>query len=106
MGRDNGVSDEKLRDIHGYAASNHYDSREQVALEYADRMTLSTEDVDDALFARLAGHYSPEEIVELTFTIAYENFLSKLHRALRIESQGFCLVSVNPPPRPDGSVEA
>ncbi len=106
MGRDTGVSDEKLREIHGYASSSFYDGREKVALEYADRITLSTEDVDDALFGRLAEHYSPEEIVELTFTIAYENFLSKFHRALQVESQGFCLVTPKPPTRPGGSVNA
>jgi alkylhydroperoxidase family enzyme len=63
-----------------------------VALEYADKITLSTKDVDDELFVRLTEHYSPEEIIELTFTITYENFLSKFHHALLIESQGFCPV--------------
>ncbi len=53
-------------------------------------MTLSEEDVDDATFADLRSLYSPAELVELTATIALENFLSKFHRALRVESQGFC----------------
>ena len=60
---------------------------------------MSTEDVDDDLFVRLAAHYSPEELVELTFTISYENFLSKFHHALLIESQGFCPVPVRLSPR-------
>lgn len=97
MGRNNGVSDEKLIDIHDYEASDHYDERETLALEYADKITISTEDVDDDLFVRLAERYSPEEIAELTFTITYENFLSKFHHALHIESQGFCLVPVRVP---------
>jgi alkylhydroperoxidase family enzyme len=53
--------------------------------------------VSDELFLRLTEHYSPEEIVELTFTITYENFLSKFHHALHVESQGFCLVALRPP---------
>ena len=43
-------------------------------------------------FERLSSFYSPEEIVELTCTIAFENFLSKFHHTLLVESQGFCPV--------------
>jgi hypothetical protein len=38
------------------------------------------------LFERLRSEYSEEEIVELTCTVAFENFLSKFHRALRCGS--------------------
>jgi hypothetical protein len=51
--------------------------------------------VDDELFGKVQAAYAPEEIVELTCTIAFENFLSKFHHALLIESQGFC--PVRPP---------
>jgi alkylhydroperoxidase family enzyme len=96
VGRDNGVSDEKLLELNAYESSEYYDEPEKLALQYADKITKSTEDVEDELFARLTTHYSPAELVELTFTIAYENFLSKFHRALRIESQGFCAVTPRP----------
>jgi alkylhydroperoxidase family enzyme len=92
VGRDNGVSDEKLLDLGEYRHSEHYSERERVALEYADRVTITSEDVDDDLFDRLEASYSPEEIIELTCTVAFENFLSKFHHALLIESQGFCPV--------------
>lgn len=92
MGRSNGVSDEKLLDVERYAESQHFDERERLALRYAERMTITTEEVDDELFGRLKGEYSDEEIIELTCTVAFENFLSKFHRALRVESQGFCPV--------------
>jgi alkylhydroperoxidase family enzyme len=94
VGRDSGVPEEKLLEVADYATSGHYDERERVALEYADRITITSEDVDDELFERLKSFYSPEEIVELTFTVAYENFLSKFSHPLRIESQGFCPVRV------------
>lgn len=92
MGRDNGVTDEKLLDLPKYKESGHYNERERVALEYADRITITSEDVDDELFARLSEDYSPEGIVELTCTVGFENFLSKFHHALLIESHGFCPV--------------
>jgi alkylhydroperoxidase family enzyme len=90
VGRDNGVTEEKLLALEQYAQSEHYDQRERVALEYADKITITSEDVDDELFERLQRFYSAEEIVELTCTVAFENFLSKFHHALLIESQGFC----------------
>lgn len=97
MGRGNGVSDEKLLDLGEYLQSEHYSERERVALEYADRITITSEDVDDDLFDRLQAFYSPEEIIELTCTVAFENFLSKFHHALLIESHGFCPIRLPAP---------
>jgi len=65
---------------------------ERVALEYAERMTLTGQKVDDALFARLQGHFSEPQIVELTAAIALENFRSKFNPALGVQAQGFCLL--------------
>ena len=59
-----------------------------MALAYADAMTVTGQDVDDALFARLRAHYDDDQIVELTATIAWENASSKFNRALRVPSQG------------------
>ena len=71
-----------------YATSPLYDEAERVALEYADGMTLSGREVDDALFARLRRFYDDDALVELTAIIAWENASSKFNRALRIPSQG------------------
>ena len=93
MGRDNGVSDEKLLALADYLNSPLYDEPERLALEYADRITRTDDDVNDTLFAQLRTAYTQEQIVELTCTVAFENFLSKFHHALRVESQGFCPVA-------------
>lgn len=63
---------------------------ERAALEYAERMTVTGESVDDALFARLRAHFDEAQIVELTAAVAFENFRSKFNPALGIEAQGFC----------------
>ncbi len=60
-----------------------------MALEYADAMTDTSRDVDDALFARLKQHYDDDAIAELTMLIAWENASSRFNRAFRIPSQGF-----------------
>jgi alkylhydroperoxidase family enzyme len=61
---------------------------ERVALEYADSMTITGREVDDALFARLRRFFDDDALVELTEIIAWENASSKFNRALRIPSQG------------------
>jgi len=67
-----------------------------VALELAERMTISGERVDDALFARVRTHFSEDETVELVAIAGYENMRSKMNVALGIEAQGFCVLPANP----------
>ena len=88
MGSQLGVSDEKILALANYATSPLYTEAERVALEYADIITLSDRDVDDALFARVRRFYDDDAVVELTEVIAWENASSKFNRALRIPSQG------------------
>lgn len=58
-----------------------------MALEYADRMTVTGKDVDDEFFVRLRQYYDDDAIVELSALIAWENASSKFNRALRVPSQ-------------------
>jgi alkylhydroperoxidase family enzyme len=58
-----------------------------MALEFADRMTITGNDVDDDFFSRLRNYYDDDAIVELTAVIAWENASSKFNRALRVPSQ-------------------
>jgi alkylhydroperoxidase family enzyme len=82
-----GVSDEKILALEEYATSPLYDERERAALEYAERMTITDQDVDDELFSRLRRFFDEDALVELTAAIAWENSSSKFNRALRVPSQ-------------------
>jgi len=84
-----GVSTEKIEALHDYATSPLFSEAEKVALEYADAITVTRRDVDDALFARLQRHYDEDAIAELTMIIAWQNASSRFNRAFRIPSQGF-----------------
>lgn len=84
-----GLSREKIQALDQYQTSEHYNDQERVALRYADAMTLSDQDVDDALFHELSRYFSEDAVVELTAVVAWENASSKFNRALRVESQGF-----------------
>jgi alkylhydroperoxidase family enzyme len=83
-----GIPESKLLDLADWRASGLFDSRERVALEYADAMTLTGLGPGADLFTRLQGLFTDDEIVELTMLIAWENASSKFNRALRIGSQG------------------
>ena len=85
----------KLAEVSRWRESALFDELERVALEYSERMTITGQKVDDALFGRLRQHFNEAQIVELTAAIALENFRSKFNPALGVEAQGFCLV-----PRP------
>jgi len=82
-----GVAVEKILDIPNYKTSSLFNDREKVALEYADSITVTQLDVSEPLFVQVQQHFSDDEIVELTATIAWENCSSKFNRALRIDSQ-------------------
>ena len=85
-----GTSTEKIDELGDYATSPLFSEAEKVALEYADAITDTNGDVDDALFSRLRRHYDDDTIAELTMIIAWENASSRFNRAFRIPSQEFC----------------
>ena len=91
-----GASEAKIADIARFRESPHFSDRERAALEYAEQVTRASADVSDALFDRVRRHFNEPEIVELTATIAMENFRSKFNAPLKIEAQGFCPISADP----------
>lgn len=83
---------EKVAEVLGWRESTLFSESERAALEYAERITYSDQQVDDAFFAGLRKHFTEPQIVELTFAVALENFRSKFNPTLGIEAQGFCMV--------------
>jgi len=58
-------------------------------LEYADAMTQTPVEVPDALFAKLREKFSEVQMVELTATLAWENYRARFDHAFGIEAEGF-----------------
>lgn len=85
-----GVSEDKLRALEDWRASNLFDERERTALDYAEAMTRSDREVDDALVARLRRHFDDDALIELSALIAFQNMSSKFNAALAVPPQGFC----------------
>lgn len=83
---------EKVAEVLNWRDSTLFSEAERVALEYAERVTYTDRQVDDAFFADVKKHFSEAQIVELTAAIALENFRSKFNPTLGVEAQGFCMV--------------
>ena len=89
MGRNEGISDQQLLDLAHFETSPAFSELEKLVLRYADAMTNTPVEVPDALFAELRNHFSPQQMVELTSAIAWENYRARFDHAFGIESEGF-----------------
>jgi alkylhydroperoxidase family enzyme len=83
---------EKVAEVLNWRDSKLFSPSERLALEYAERITYTDQQVDDAFFAELRKHFTEAQVVELTAAIAMENFRSKFNPTLGVEAQGFCMV--------------
>lgn len=99
MGRDAGITDEQLEDLSDFETSPHFDRWEKAVLRYAEGMTRTPADVSDAAFDEIQALFSTEQIVELTAAIALENFRARFNCALKIESDGLCMLPADHPVR-------
>jgi AhpD family alkylhydroperoxidase len=94
-----GIGRDKLWALEDWRRSSLFVERERAALEYAEAITRSDLEVDDALMARLRAHFDDDAIVELTALIAFQNMSSKFNATLDVPPQGLCRL---PETRQDG----
>ena len=60
-----------------------FSSAEKLVLQYAEDITRTPIDVDPQVFKQLRTHFSEAELMELTISIAHENFRARLTEAAR-----------------------
>ena len=94
VGREQGISVDKLQALADPQSSPLFDETEKLVLAYAECMTRTPVDVPDQLFNNLRARFSPVELVELTHSIAWENFRARFNRALLVESDNLSEGSV------------
>jgi len=90
--------EEQILEISDYATSAAFSEEERAVLDYAVCMTRIPTDVPDELFARLRERFDEAQLVELTATIAQENFRARFNRPFEIGSVGFSEGAVCPIP--------
>jgi alkylhydroperoxidase family enzyme len=89
VSRQNGITPEKLEALPHYQESGLFSPTEELVLEYATLMTRTPVEVPDALFAQLRETFNEAQMVELTATIAWENYRARFDHAFGIEGEGF-----------------
>jgi AhpD family alkylhydroperoxidase len=86
--RELGEPEPRLYALSAWREQPGYSPRERAALAWAESVTeLGTNGVPDALFAELGAHFTPKEIVDLTYAIAAINAWNRLCVALQIAPQ-------------------
>jgi alkylhydroperoxidase family enzyme len=80
-----GITEEMYAHLDESRDSDLYSEREKLAIEYTERFVLDHLSLDDAFFARLADHFDPGELVELTYCIARHMALGRVTQVLELD---------------------
>jgi AhpD family alkylhydroperoxidase len=64
-----GYSDEQIAEVANWQSSTHFDDKQRAVLAYVEQMAHGG-NVDDPTYAALAKLFTPQEIVEITLTVA------------------------------------
>lgn len=83
-----------MANLHAYRTSPHFSELERLVLEYSDGMTRTPVEVPQALFDKLRLNFSEAQLVELTASIAWENYRARFDHAFGIEAENFSEGSV------------
>ncbi len=79
-----GADQNKIAAIAQARTSTLFSRSEQLAIEYAERMTVPSMTVTDTFFAELKQIWSESDLVELTALIGFMNFWTKVIDALEV----------------------
>ena len=79
-----GYSREQIAQVATWQSSKLFDDKQRALLSYVEQMAHGG-NVDDATFAALAKFFTPQEIVEITFTVGSYYGTGLFTKALKIE---------------------
>jgi alkylhydroperoxidase family enzyme len=86
LARQMGVTEELLDALYHIDQHRHlFTERELVALRFAEIMTTSARDVDEALWDELQMHFDDGQLVELASVIGLFNFFNRYADAFEIQ---------------------
>jgi alkylhydroperoxidase family enzyme len=98
VGRDEGLREGDVLALGNHRESDAFSELEKLALDYALCITETPAEVPDELFAKLRAQLNEAELLELTATAAWENYLARFNRGFAVEAQGFSEGAVCPIP--------
>jgi AhpD family alkylhydroperoxidase len=81
-----GETEQRLYGLDAWEESPYYSERERAGLRWAEELTrISETHASDAAYAELKGHFSEQEIVDLTLVITTINAWNRLAIGMRSE---------------------
>jgi len=81
-----GWTEEQLADLANFRVRSDFTPREKAALEFAERVSFDSHNIDDEFWSRLREHFDEGEMIELVATVGLFNYFTRFHNALRLES--------------------
>ena len=78
-----------MHDLANFESSPHFTEDEKLVLRLAVLLTRTPSNVDDESYEVLRRRFSELELVELSATIAWENYRARFNRTFALESEGF-----------------
>jgi len=98
VGRAEGLTESAVLDLARHRESDEFSELEKLALDYALALCETPVEVPDELFEALRARLDEAQLMELTATAAWENYLARFNRGFAVEAQGFASGTVCPLP--------
>ena len=92
------MTENEIFGISNPAECDSFSELERLALDYAVALSDTPAEVPDELFEALRAHLNEAQLIELTATVSWENFLARFNRGFAVEAEGFNAGAVCPVP--------
>jgi alkylhydroperoxidase family enzyme len=83
------VKESQLAGLLDFENSGEFSELEKLVIRFGVAMTVTPVEISEDMIAALKQHFDDAQIVELTSSIAWENFRARFNHALGIEAEGF-----------------
>ena len=74
-----------MQHLSEFESRNDFSEAEKIALRFAERVTLDSNNVDETLWSQLRRHFDEGQIVELASVIGLFNYFNRFNNALQME---------------------
>jgi len=89
VGREQGVTEQQLRDLPRYRKSPAFSEEERLVLDLAVEMTKVPVELRPGLVKELRLRFDDAQLVELSSAVAWENYRARFNRVFGVRAVGF-----------------
>jgi AhpD family alkylhydroperoxidase len=89
IAREAGLTDDEMKDLVDWRASELLDDTDKLVIEYADAISATPTNVPDELYERMRARFDEEQLIELTAAIAWENWRARFNWAFGLGKEGY-----------------